>query len=236
MGGTIGLITARGGSKGIPHKNIRPLAGKPLIAWTIQAAEQSRMLSRTIVSTDDPEIADVARQWGAEVPFMRPPELSQDDSPHRGVVLHALEWLESETASPPDYLMLLQPTSPLRTAEDIDGAIALAKEKDADSVISVCPTPHHPYLSKAISPDGHLLDFIERPDGYLPRQTLPPAYALNGAIYMVRRSVLLERDDWYTERTFAYVMPPERSFDIDTPWDLHLVDLILRNAIGSTSD
>lgn len=236
MSGTVGLITARGGSKGIPQKNIRPLAGKPLIAWTIQAAKQSRRLDRAIVSTDDPEIASVAREWGAEVPFMRPPELALDDSPHRDVVLHALDWLESESASPPDYLMLLQPTSPLRTAEDIDRAIALAAEKDADSVISVCPTPHHPYLSKEIAEDGQLLDFIERPQGYLPRQSLAPAYSLNGAIYLVRRSVLRERDSWYTARTFAYVMPPERSLDIDTPWDLHLVDLILRDSIGSTSD
>lgn len=236
MSGIIGLITARGGSKGIPHKNIRPLAGKPLIAWTIHAARQSQTLNRVIVSTDDVEIAEVAREWGAEVPFMRPPELAQDDSPHHDVILHAVNWLEAETASPPRYIMLLQPTSPLRTAEDIDRAIALATEKDADSVISVCPIPHHPYFSKQITPDGKLLDFIERPQGYLPRQGLPPAYALNGAIYLVRRSVLLEREDWYTDRTFAYIMPPERSLDIDTPWDLHLADLILRDSNGLTSD
>ena len=236
MSGTIGLITARGGSKAIPRKNIKLLAGKPLIAWTIQAALASRSLDRVIVSTDDPEIAQVTQEWGAEVPFMRPPELAQDDSPHRDVVIHALRWLESQPAPPPDYILLLQPTSPLRTAEDINRAVTLAVEKDADAVVSVCPTPHHPYLSKQIAPDGKLLDFIERPEGYLARQALPPVYSLNGAIYLLRRNILLEREDWYTDHTYAYIMPPERSIDIDSPWDLHLAELILRDLNGFTSD
>ncbi|HEX8920150.1 MAG TPA: acylneuraminate cytidylyltransferase family protein [Pyrinomonadaceae bacterium] len=233
---TVGLITARGGSKSIPQKNVKLLAGKPLIAWTIEAALRSQRLSRVIVSTDDEEIARTAREWGADVPFMRPPELAQDDSPHLDVIRHALSWLESKKESELDYLMLLQPTSPLRTTEDIDAAIQLAEEKDADAVVSVCQAQDHPYLSKQITPDGKLLDFVEKPQGYLPRQKLPPAYSLNGAIYLVRRAVLLERDDWYTESTFAYIMPPERSFDIDTPWDLHLVELILRDLNGLTSD
>jgi CMP-N,N'-diacetyllegionaminic acid synthase len=236
MSGIIGLITARGGSKAIPRKNVTPLAGKPLIAWTIQAALASRSLDRVIVSTDDTEITRVAREWGAEVPFVRPPELAQDDSPHHDVLIHAIRWLESQPASPPDYIMLLQPTSPLRTAQDIDAAIALATEKDADAVVSVCPAHHHPYLSKLIAPDGRLLDFIERPPGYLARQSLPPVYALNGAIYLSRRSVLLEREGWDTDRTYAYVMPPERSVDIDSPWDLHLAELILRGSNDFTSD
>ena len=233
---TVGLITARGGSKGIPQKNVRPLAGKPLIAWTIEAALQSRRLDRVIVSTDDEEIAKVSREWGADVPFMRPAELAKDDSPHLEVIRHALGWLAAESEAELDYLMLLQPTSPLRTSADIDSAIALCEEKNADAVVSVCQTHGHPFLSKQVTPDGRLLDFIEKPQGYLARQSLPPAYSLNGAIYMVRRGLLLERDDWYTDRTFAYIMPPERSLDIDTPWDLHLVDLILRDSDGFTND
>ena len=233
---TVGLITARGGSKSIPRKNVKPLAGKPLIAWTIEAALRSQRLSRVIVSTDDEEIARVAREWGADVPFMRPPELAEDDSPHLDVIRHALSWLEAEKEPELDYLMLLQPTSPLRTTADIDAAIILAELRDADAVISVCQTHDHPFLSKQVTPDGKLLDFVEKPQGYLPRQKLPPAYSLNGAIYVIRRAVLLERDDWYTDRTFAYIMPPERSYDIDTPWDLHLVDLILRDLNGFTSD
>lgn len=124
----------------------------------------------------------------------------------------------------------------MRSTEDIDKAIALAEEKDADAVVSVCLTHDHPYLSKQVTEEGRLLDFLEKPQGYLARQRLPPAYSLNGAMYLVRRSVLMERDDWYTERTFAYIMPPERSLDIDTPWDLHLVDLILRDTNGVTHD
>lgn len=233
---TAGLITARGGSKGIPHKNVCPLAGKPLIAWTIEAALQARRLDRVIVSTDDEEIAKVSREWGADVPFMRPAELARDDSPHLEVIRHALGWLAAESEAELDYLMLLQPTSPLRTSADIDSAIALGEEKNADAVVSVCLTHEHPFLSKQVTPDGRLLDFVEKPQGYLARQSLPPAYSLNGAIYMVRRSLLLERDDWYTDRTFAYIMPPERSLDIDTPWDLRLVDLILRDSDGFTND
>lgn len=232
----VGLITARGGSKGIPQKNVKALAGKPLIAWTIEAALGSSLLERVIVSTDDEEIARTAREWGADVPFMRPAELAQDDSPHLAVIRHAIGWLESEQKTEFDYLLLLQPTSPLRSTEDIDQAIALAEEKDADAVVSVCLTHDHPFLSKRVAEDGRLSDFMEKPQGYLARQRLPPAYSLNGAIYLVRRSVLVERDDWYTERAFAYIMPPERSLDIDTPWDLHLVDLILRDTNGFTND
>jgi N-acylneuraminate cytidylyltransferase/CMP-N,N'-diacetyllegionaminic acid synthase len=124
----------------------------------------------------------------------------------------------------------------LRSTEDIDKSIALAEGKKADAVVSVCPTHDHPYLSKRVAEDGRLSDFVDKPQGYLARQKLTPAYSLNGAIYLVRRSVLMERDDWYTERTFAYIMPPERSLDIDTPWDLHLVELILRDTNGFTND
>ncbi len=225
----LGLITARGGSKGIPRKNVADLAGKPLIAWTIEAARESRRLSRVMISTDSEEIARVARQWGAEVPFMRPPELAQDDSSHVAVVIHAVRWLESHQGARPDYVLLLQPTSPLRGPEDIDASIHLALDRDADAVISVCPTRDHPYLCKRITPDGLLLDFAPKPEGYLPRQILPPAYALNGAIYLVRCNVLLAQETWYTDRTFAYIMPPERSLDIDTSWDLYLAGLILKD-------
>ena len=130
----LGLITARGGSKGIPGKNIKPLAGKPLIAWTIEAANNSRLLSQVIVSTDDNEIARSAQAWGAEVPFKRPEELAQDQSSHLDVVLHALQWYQLQHRALPEYVMLLQPTSPLRTANDIDAAISLAAQKQADAI------------------------------------------------------------------------------------------------------
>ena len=229
MGIVVGLITARGGSKGIPRKNVKLLAGKPLIAWTIEAALQSRSLSRVIVSTDDEEIAHVARQWGAEVPFMRPAELAQDYSPHMSVVTHAIRWLDAEQAAQPEYIMLLQPTTPLRNVHDIDLAVALAVEKEADAVVSVSSIQDHPYLSKTITEEGNLLDFLPKPEGYLARQSFPPVYSLNGAIYLARRELLLEKETWYTSQTLAYVMPPERSLDIDTPWDLYLANLILKD-------
>ena len=225
----VGIITARGGSKSIPKKNIVDLAGKPLIAWTIEAALQSDGLSRVIVSTDDEEIAHVARVSGAEVPFMRPPELARDDSSHMSVLIHAVEWLLLSDQAKVDYVMLLQPTSPFRLAEDIDQSIRLALQKEADSVVSVCETFSHPYLAKSITTDGKLQDFGSKPEGYLRRQALPPVYVLNGAIYLIRRDVLLEQQVIYTDRTYAYVMPQERSLDIDTPWDLNLANLILKD-------
>ncbi|MBI4538154.1 MAG: acylneuraminate cytidylyltransferase family protein [Gemmatimonadetes bacterium] len=227
----VGVITARGGSKSIPRKNLAPLAGKPLIAWTIEAALRSELLGRVILSTDDAEIAEVARRWGAEVPFLRPRELARDDSPHVPVVIHAVEWLERQGA-PPKYVLLLQPTSPLRSAEDIDGAIQMAFEKRAASVVSVCEARSHPYLVMRVTPSGRLRPFGPRPRRYLRRQSLPPVHVVNGAIYLVRRDVLMGRRTFYTDRTYAYLMPAERSLDIDTPWDLHLAELILEERRG----
>ena len=225
----IGLITARGGSKSMPRKNILPLAGKPLIAWTIEAARASRHLSRVLLSTDDPEIAEVAAAWGAEVPFMRPAELAGDTTPHILAVEHAIRWLEEAEGAQPEYVLMLQPTSPLRTTADIDGAIALARERDAIAVVSVSPMNRHPYLSKRILADGTLAEFVKSDIAYLRRQDLPPAYALNGALYLNRSESLLRDRTFVPPGTLAYVIPPERAQDVDTPWEFHLVEMILRN-------
>ena len=232
----LALITARGGSKGLHRKNVLPLAGKPVIAWTISAALESPSLNRVVVSTDDEEIAQVSREWGAEVPFMRPAELARDDSPHMSVVDHAIRWLEANQKVRPDYVMLLQPTSPLRTTADIEAATQLALEKQADSVVSVCLTHHHPYLTKKLAEDGTMADFMSATQPDLRRQALPPAYFLNGAIYLTRREVLLNEQTFHPVRTFPYVMPPQRSLQIDDPWDLHLADLILENQNVSPTD
>jgi CMP-N-acetylneuraminic acid synthetase len=227
----IGLITARGGSKSIPRKNVMLVGGKPLISWTIEAALQSQGISRVMVSTDDDEIAQVSEQWGAEVPFMRPPDLARDDSSHISVVLHALRWLESHDGGAPDYLMLLQPTSPLRTVEDIESAIHLARDREADSVVGVCETHQHPHLVKRIAPDGTLEDFANGSSrlgsSAARRQVLPPAYFVNGAIYLTQTRVLFDQQTFQPTRTLPYVMPQRRSLQIDDPWDLHLVRLIL---------
>ncbi|HED14062.1 MAG TPA: acylneuraminate cytidylyltransferase family protein [Gammaproteobacteria bacterium] len=229
MSEIIALIPARGGSKAIPRKNIKSLDGKPLIAWTIEAALQSGQFSQVIVSTDNQEIAQVSREWGAQVPFIRPTELAQDDSTQISVVTHAIRWLESHEHIQPNYVMLLQPTSPLRTAEDIVAAIKIAKTRDAIAVVSVCPAVHHPYLTKRVSENGTLDDFMPDHLTDLRRQVLPPVYTLNGAIYLNRRESLLHDRMFLPQGTCAYIMPPERSLDIDSPWDFYLADLILRD-------
>lgn len=226
------LIPARGSSKGIPRKNIAPLAGKPLIAWSIAAAQQSQHLSRTIVSTEDTEIATIAQRWGAEVPFLRPPELSQDSTPGIEPLIHAVRWLEEHESYCPDYVLLLQPTSPLRRPEDIDAAITMARDQQADAVVSVCQPHTHPYWMKRIDEQGVLRSFLPLEHTYSHRQDLPSAYALNGAIYLVRREVLLQKATFYPDNTLAYVMPMDYSLDVDTAWDLYLVDLILKNRVS----
>jgi CMP-N,N'-diacetyllegionaminic acid synthase len=226
----LALITARGGSKGLPQKNLRPLAGKPLIAWTIEVALASRGLRRVIVSTDDEEIARVSQQWGAEVPFVRPRELAQDNSDHIAVVEHSIHWLDEHEKTFPEFIMLLQPTSPLRTVEDIETSIKIAQMNDAIAVVSVCEMKSHPYLSKRILDDGRLVDFIPFNGKDFRRQVLPTVYAPNGAIYLNRCQSLFRERTFIPQGTYAYVMPPERSLDIDSPWDFHLVELILRRS------
>ena len=228
----LGIIVARGGSKGLPQKNIRLLGGRPLIAHTIDAALQAQLLDRAVVSTDDHQIAEIAQQHGAETPFLRPPELARDDTMAHPVLVHAVRWLEEREGYRPDYAMMLQPTSPLRTAQDIDNCIALAHEKDADAVVSLCEPKHHPYWTKQLTEDGRVLSFIALDRAYDRRQDLPPAYALNGAIYLVKRDILVDRLTFYTDRTYAYIMPVERSLDIDTRLDFDLAEMILKGETG----
>lgn len=223
------LINARGGSKSIPRKNIARLAGKPMIAWTIEAALGSSSVSRVLVSTDDREIAGIAREFGADVPFLRPAELARDDTPGIEPVLHAVRWLAEHEAYHPNYVMLLQPTSPLRTTEDIEAIVHIAREQQAESVVSVSEAATHPYWMKRITENGVLADFVPLEQKYTRRQDLPAAYALNGAVYLIRCATLLEQQTFYPSRTFAYVMPAERSLDVDVPWDMYLADLILKD-------
>lgn len=225
-GPIVGIIPARGGSKGIPRKNIALLSGKPLLAWTVEAALSSKILDRVIVSTEDGEIASIARSLGAEVPFMRPSELAEDATPGIDPVLHALDSLERDGYRPA-WTMLLQPTSPLRTSEDILGASATASRTGADIVVSVCEAVPPPAWVRKINAAGVLEDYFYQ--GSLPgiRQELPKAYALNGAIYLASVQVLRLRKSFHSGRVHAYVMPRERSLDIDTPWDLELAEMVL---------
>jgi CMP-N-acetylneuraminic acid synthetase len=225
----LGIIPARGGSKGVPQKNIRLLGGKPLIAWTIETALRSHRINRLIVSTDDASIARISLEYGAEVPFMRPAELAQDDTPDFPVYQHAISWLREHQDCQPDIVVWLRPTAPLRTADDVDTAIGLLTETGADCVRSVCEAEHHPYWMKRL--DGHrLVPFVEGIDErrYYRRQTLPPVYRLNGAVDVTRRRFVIEREELYGGNMVGYVMPAERSIDLDGEIDFALAAFLLQ--------
>lgn len=220
---TLGVIPARGGSKGIPRKNIKLIAGRPLIAWTIEAALMTISLDRVIVSTEDEEIAAVARLYGADVPFTRPAELAQDTSPGIDPVLHALDELSGF-----DAVVVLQPTSPLRSSEDIAGCIARAGQYGASSAVSVTEQHNHPFWMYSMGHAGTLEPVMERP-AVLRRQDLPRVYSLNGAVYYAKTEWLRRERALVGAATVGYVMPPERSVDLDTPMEWELADLLLRN-------
>ena len=222
-----GLITARGGSAGLKRKNVLPLGGRPLIAWTIEAALNSRRLDRVIVSTDDDEIARVAESCGAPVPFRRPASISGAASPHMQAVTHALEWLHGEGCEP-RYMVVLQPTSPLRTADDIDAAVEIALSAGAPAVVSVVEAAQHPWKIHGLDESGALSPFVRGEIAYARRQALPPAYAENGAIYVIRTDLVKENGTFLPEGTRPYVMPADRSIDIDNTWDMYLAESAIR--------
>ena len=225
----LGLIPARGGSKGLPRKNIKPLLGKPLIAWTIEQALASKYLDRVVVSTDDKEIAEISKKYGAEVPFMRPKELAKDNAKGIDVVLHAIDWLkENDNRKQYDLIILLQPTSPLRTTEDIDKAIELLFLKEAKAIVSVCEVDHHPLWANTLPEDGSMKDFIRREVMNKNRQELPIFYRLNGAIYLAYCDYIKKQKSFFGEKTFAYIMPRERSVDIDDEIDLKLAEILIK--------
>jgi CMP-N-acetylneuraminic acid synthetase len=204
--------------------------GRPLLAYTAEAALAARRLARVVISTDDPEIAQVARDCGIEVPFMRPAELSRDDTPSIPVMQDVVRRLESEGARY-DATFLLQPTNPLRTAADIDGAIDLLERTNADSVISFSDTgERHPARMKSIDPaTGRVLDppFGEPYEG-MRRQELPKLYLRDGSVYLTRRNVLMDQNSLKGSDCRAWIMPPDRAWNIDTPFDLFIVEQLLK--------
>jgi len=230
----LGLITARGGSKGIPGKNIKELAGKPLIAYTIEAAKESGIFDRLIISTDDEKIADVAKQYGCEVPFMRPAELATDTTPHNPVIQHALTWLRDNEKYAPDSVMILQPTAPLRTATHIREAVALFETRGVDSVMSVAeiPSHYHPRWQFILDGESNLAIFTGEPFSQIVRrrQDLPKTYTRNGAIYLFKNELLSDSTElnFYGSHVVAYVMKSEESVNIDTMEDWKEVERILK--------
>jgi CMP-N-acetylneuraminic acid synthetase len=218
---TLGVITARGGSKGVPGKNIKLLRGRPLIAYTIEAANESNAFDRLILSTDDPEIAEVARRFGCDVPFLRPPSLARDETPHLPVMQHAVEWLAEHESYQPDAVMILQPTSPLRQSWHVRGALELLSSSGADSVVSVSAIPAHVHPMRALTVnaagEAALLVTGEPVRRRINRrQELPPAWAMNGAIYLFRASALRDPEpSLYGNRSFAFVMSHPYGLSID---------------------
>lgn len=225
-GPVLGIIPARGGSKGLPGKNLRPLGGRPLIAWSIEDALGCGVIDRVVVSTDAEEIAAEARRWGAEVPFLRPAELAADDTPTLAVLRHAVSELAAREGYRPGLVVLLQPTSPLRGRQAIRAAVAKMEEPGTDSVVTVCPVEHNPYLLRRLEGD-RALPFLDLDPlrGGLRRQDLPPAYRLNGAVYAFRRDRLLG-DDPYGEVVRAVVMETWRSVDVDGEVDLVVAEAL----------
>ena len=218
----LGVIAARGGSKGLPRKNVLDVGGRPMIAWSIAAAAATRHLARTIVSTDDEEIAGTARQWGGDVPFLRPAELATDEASVTDAVLHALGVLNDHFS----HVVLLQASSPLRWADDIDGAIELCLEKEAPSCVSVTMVSKGPEWMFDLDPAGQLKPLFS---GARParRQDLRRAVVPNGAVYCAEVAWLRASKDFYSPQTVGYLMPAERSVDVDTSLDLAIVHSFL---------
>ncbi len=224
----LGIIPARGGSKGIPRKNIRLLAGKPLLHYTAEAALASRRLVRVILSTEDQEIAQVGRACGLEAPFLRPAELAQDDTATLPVLQHAVKELE-KAGERYDAICLLQPTSPFRRPEDIDGCLALLAETGADSVVTVLPVPHehNPHWVYFRNERG-FLQLSTGEDAPIPRrQLLPPAFHREGSVYVMRRDVLMGQNSLYGSKVSGFLIESSRSINLDTLEDWQRAEAVL---------
>jgi CMP-N,N'-diacetyllegionaminic acid synthase len=226
----LGIITARGGSKGIPGKNIKLLGGKPLIAYTINVAQKSNLITDLIVSTDDVDIADVSKKHGAVVPFMRPSELASDTAGHREVMEHGIRFMEEAKKYTYDYVVILQPTSPFRTVEDMEGTLAKLIATGADSAVSIVqiPSNQHPIKIKKLEGDFVQPYCIAEEEGTR-RQDLPVAYKRSGAVYAMKRDLIVEQKRLYGETIAGYVVPAERSVDIDYPEDWLIAEYMLNN-------
>jgi CMP-N-acetylneuraminic acid synthetase len=224
------VITARGGSRGIPHKNIRALNGKPLLWYTADAALSSHRLERVILSTNDHQIAQVGQQCGLEVPFLRPEELSRDDTPSLPVVQHAVRFVE-QNGELYDAVCLLQPTNPMRRPEHIDACIELLDTSGVDAVITVLPIPerHNPHWVYFQDKHGLLRLSTGEADPIPRRQDLPPAFCREGSVYVTRRDVLMEGNSLYGSRVRGYRLAPVDTVNIDSYSDWGHAERLLKN-------
>jgi len=224
----IAIIPARGGSKGLPGKNIRNLVGKPLICHTIKAALDASSISRVIVSTDDDSIATTALECGAEVPFKRPKELADDESMVMDAYLYTVDRISDDSGTIIDSFVALLPTAPLRLAKDIDNAIEIFSEKEADSVISITEAEVPIEWYRKIDHRGVLMDYFSNASAVKNRQDFNHLYIPNGAIYVFNTEKLRETRQYYMEKTYPYIMPKDRSADIDELLDFEWVEFLLQ--------
>lgn len=227
----IAIIPARGGSKGLPRKNIRLLGGKPLIAYSIETAKKSKLIERVLVTTDNQEIADIALEYGAEVPFIRPAELAEDGTPPDPVLKHALAFLLEEEGIKPEIIVWLEPPCPFRTAEEIDEAVRLLQaDPDADSLRSVCEPFQNPYKSWVLE-GNYLKPLIPKIGQALhtgPRQKTPKVYWQNGALFLLRYDTIMKKGNFFGDRILPFLMPSDRFVDIDKEEDLMLAEWYLK--------
>ena len=225
----LGIIPARGGSKGIPHKNITKLNGKPLIVHTIEAAKKSKLLNKIVVSTDDKKIATISKRHGIQV-IHRPSKLAKDDTGGTPVFIHTIKEIMQEDFEP-DIIVILQPTSPLRNNQDIDNAIRLFLNNNCDSVVSICKVEHPPFWIFKKTNSDKLNRFIKTGKTIKRRQDSPPLYRLNGAVYVTTKQNLFKTKKIITSNIRGYVMPVERSADIDSYFDLKISELLLKHKL-----
>lgn len=222
----IAIIPARSGSKGLKDKNIKLLKGKPLIYYSILSAQKSNLFDEIMVSTDSSEYAAIAKSLGASVPFLRSEELSTDSISSWEVVKDTLNRYK-EKGKIFDTVSLLQPTSPLRTAEDIINGYGILENKKANFVVGVCEMDHSPLWSNTLPCDNSMENFIREEIVKLPRQKIPTYYRINGALYIIKTDYLLNSKDIYSQKSYAYVMPKEKSIDIDDDFDFRLASMIM---------
>lgn len=223
----LAVIPARGGSKGVPKKNIREVGGKPLIAWTIDAARKSKYIDRLIFSSEDKETIEIALKYGCDVPFVRPLELATDESGTTEVILHAIENITERY----NYIVVLQPTSPLRLSTDIDNCIQHCLETNSLSCVSVTEAEKSPYWMYFLDDKGKMTGVIDIKNRPTRRQNIPTAYTLNGAVYVVEIESFKKTMKLINNQTVAYIMPKIRSLDIDTDFDFMLFQTLLDNSI-----
>ncbi|UFT98888.1 acylneuraminate cytidylyltransferase family protein [Radiobacillus kanasensis] len=232
---TIAIIPARGGSKGLKRKNVLEINGYPLIAYTIKSALQSKLIDKVFVSTDDKEIADISKVYGAEVPFIRPVHLSNDTAKSIDVLSHAVSYVENRYEAEVSNVVLLQPTSPLRNNKQIDEAIQKYLDLGRKPVVSVTEVQTHPNIIKRIN-EGRLVDFLDTPTEVTRRQDFEKLYQLNGAIYISTRDMIMKDNKIYDKEVYSYFMDKLTSVDIDDELDFLFADALMKKITGEYSD